>query len=81
MAVLSGLMPSAKPHAKSRALACELGISGTPGFFIDDELVPGALDLMGLLGGKADVGFQWGSKEALGSIRIRTIKQRMLRPC
>ncbi|MDF0673160.1 MAG: DsbA family protein [Nitrospira sp.] len=30
---------------KNRALARELGISGTPGFIVGNELVPGALDL------------------------------------
>lgn len=34
--------------AKNRALAHELGISGTPGFIVGNELVPGALDLNGL---------------------------------
>ncbi|MDH4301851.1 MAG: DsbA family protein [Nitrospira sp.] len=34
--------------AKNRALAQELGISGTPGFVVGNELVPGALDLNGL---------------------------------
>jgi len=34
--------------AKNRALAQELGISGTPGFIVGNELVPGALDLNGL---------------------------------
>lgn len=34
--------------AKNRALARELGISGTPGFIVGNELVPGALDLNGL---------------------------------
>ncbi|MDK2745636.1 MAG: DsbA family protein [Nitrospira sp. BO4] len=33
---------------KNRALANELGISGTPGFIVGTELVPGALDLNGL---------------------------------
>lgn len=33
---------------KNRALAHELGISGTPGFIVGTELVPGALDLNGL---------------------------------
>ena len=33
---------------KNRALAHELGISGTPGFIVGNELVPGALDLNGL---------------------------------
>lgn len=33
---------------KNRALAEELGISGTPGFIVGTELVPGALDLKGL---------------------------------
>jgi protein-disulfide isomerase len=33
---------------KNRALARELGISGTPGFIVGNELVPGALDLHGL---------------------------------
>ncbi len=33
---------------KNRALATELGISGTPGFIVGTELVPGALDLNGL---------------------------------
>lgn len=33
---------------KNRALARELGISGTPGFIVGTELVPGALDLKGL---------------------------------
>lgn len=33
---------------KNRALARELGISGTPGFIVDNELVPGWLDLNGL---------------------------------
>lgn len=33
---------------KNRALAQELGISGTPGFIVGNELVPGALDLNGL---------------------------------
>jgi protein-disulfide isomerase len=33
---------------KNRALAQELGISGTPGSIVDNELVPGALDLNGL---------------------------------
>jgi len=35
---------------KNRALAQELGISGTPGFIVGNELVPGALDLKGLKG-------------------------------
>ena len=30
---------------KNRALAQELGISGTPGFIVGNELVPGWLDL------------------------------------
>ena len=34
--------------AKNRTLAHELGISGTPGFIVGNELVPGALDLNGL---------------------------------
>lgn len=34
--------------AKNRSLARELGISGTPGFIVGNELVPGALDLNGL---------------------------------
>lgn len=34
--------------AKNRALARELGIAGTPGFIVGNELVPGALDLNGL---------------------------------
>ncbi|MBK9949357.1 MAG: DsbA family protein [Nitrospira sp.] len=34
--------------AKNRALARDLGISGTPGFIVRNELVPGALDLNGL---------------------------------
>lgn len=33
---------------KNRALAQDLGISGTPGFIVGNELVPGALDLNGL---------------------------------
>ena len=33
---------------KNRALAQELGISGTPGFIVGNELVPGMLDLSGL---------------------------------
>lgn len=33
---------------KNRALAGELGISGTPGFIVGNELVPGWLDLNGL---------------------------------
>ncbi len=33
---------------KNRALASQLGISGTPGFIVGTELVPGALDLKGL---------------------------------
>lgn len=33
---------------KNRALAQEIGISGTPGFIVGNELVPGALDLNGL---------------------------------
>lgn len=33
---------------RNRALARELGISGTPGFIVGTELVPGALDLKGL---------------------------------
>jgi len=33
---------------KNRALAHELGISGTPGFIVGEELVPGWLDLNGL---------------------------------
>lgn len=33
---------------KNRALARELGISGTPGFIVGTELAPGALDLEGL---------------------------------
>ena len=33
---------------KNRTLAGELGISGTPGFIVGTELVPGALDLNGL---------------------------------
>jgi len=33
---------------KNRSLAQELGISGTPGFIVGTELVPGALDLNGL---------------------------------
>ncbi|MBK9306624.1 MAG: DsbA family protein [Nitrospira sp.] len=33
---------------KNRGLAQELGISGTPGFIVGNELVPGALDLNGL---------------------------------
>jgi len=33
---------------KSRALAHELGIAGTPGFIVGNELVPGWLDLKGL---------------------------------
>jgi protein-disulfide isomerase len=34
--------------AKNRALARELGLSGTPGFIVGNELVPGWLDLNGL---------------------------------
>lgn len=33
---------------RNRALAKELGISGTPGFIVGTELVPGALDVQGL---------------------------------
>lgn len=33
---------------KNRLLARDLGISGTPGFIVGTELVPGALDLQGL---------------------------------
>lgn len=33
---------------RNRALARDLGISGTPGFIVGNELVPGALDLKGL---------------------------------
>ncbi|BCA53216.1 hypothetical protein W02_03560 [Nitrospira sp. KM1] len=33
---------------RNRALAKELGISGTPGFIVGSELVPGALDVNGL---------------------------------
>jgi protein-disulfide isomerase len=33
---------------RNRALARDLGISGTPGFIVGPELVPGALDLNGL---------------------------------
>jgi protein-disulfide isomerase len=33
---------------KNRALARELGISGTPGFIVGNKLVPGWLDLNGL---------------------------------
>lgn len=33
---------------KNRALARDLGISGTPGFIVGTELAPGALDLKGL---------------------------------
>ncbi|GKS57218.1 hypothetical protein YTPLAS18_07450 [Nitrospira sp.] len=33
---------------KNRTLARELGITGTPGFIVGTELVPGALDLKGL---------------------------------
>ena len=33
---------------KNQALAQELGISGTPGFMVGNELVPGAVDLNGL---------------------------------
>jgi protein-disulfide isomerase len=33
---------------KNRALAQDLGISGTPGFIVGNELVPGLLDLTGL---------------------------------
>lgn len=33
---------------RNRALARDLGISGTPGFIVGTELVPGALDLKGL---------------------------------
>lgn len=33
---------------RNRALAKDLGISGTPGFIVGTELVPGALDLKGL---------------------------------
>lgn len=33
---------------KNRALAQDLGISGTPGFIVGNELVPGMLDLNGL---------------------------------
>jgi protein-disulfide isomerase len=33
---------------RNRALAKDLGISGTPGFIAGTELVPGALDLKGL---------------------------------
>jgi protein-disulfide isomerase len=34
--------------AKNRALARGLGISGTSGFIVGNELVPGMLDLNGL---------------------------------
>ena len=33
---------------KNRVLARDLGISGTPGFIVGTELVPGALDVNGL---------------------------------
>ncbi len=33
---------------RNRALAIDLGITGTPGFIVGTELVPGALDLKGL---------------------------------
>jgi protein-disulfide isomerase len=33
---------------RNRALAKDLGISGTPGFIVGTELVPGALDVKGL---------------------------------
>jgi protein-disulfide isomerase len=32
----------------NRALAKDLGITGTPGFIVGTELVPGALDVNGL---------------------------------
>ena len=33
---------------RNRALAKDLGITGTPGFIVGTKLVPGALDLKGL---------------------------------
>jgi protein-disulfide isomerase len=33
---------------RNRALAKDIGISGTPGFIVGTELVPGALDVKGL---------------------------------
>ena len=33
---------------RNQALAKDLGISGTPGFIVGTELVPGALDVNGL---------------------------------
>ena len=33
---------------RNRALAKDLGITGTPGFIVGTELVPGALDVNGL---------------------------------
>ena len=33
---------------RNRALAKSLGINGTPGFIVGNQLVPGALDLKGL---------------------------------
>jgi hypothetical protein len=35
-------------HDRNLAIAKDLGISGTPGFILGTELVPGALDLNGL---------------------------------
>jgi protein-disulfide isomerase len=32
---------------RNRALAKDLGISGTPGFIVGTELIPGALDVNG----------------------------------
>lgn len=45
---------------KNRAIACDLGISETPGFIVGTELAPGAVDLQGLedrdcKGGKREV--------------------------
>lgn len=52
---------------RNRALAKDLGISGTPGFIVGTELVPGALDLKGL----KDLIARAGMPPPTGKVNVR----------
>lgn len=52
---------------RNRALAKDLGISGTPGFIVGTELVPGALDLKGL----KDLIARAGMSAPTGGVNVR----------
>jgi protein-disulfide isomerase len=52
---------------RNRALAKDLGISGTPGFIVGTEMVPGALDLKGL----KDLIARAGMPAPTGGVNVR----------